>query len=98
MSKVITANLLSTGAVVFLGPDGTWVGAIDKARNYPDDHAAEEGLASARRDQARAIVVEPFVSDTGPETNGRPAMTLRDSIRAYGPTIRFRPDNAGANE
>ena len=27
--------------------------------------------------------------DAGPETDGRPKMTLRDTIRAYGPTIDF---------
>ena len=38
--------------------------------------------------------VEVFVADVVDETNGRPKMTLRDSIRAYGPTIKFLPSGA----
>ena len=91
MSKVITANLLATGSVVFLAPDDTWVHALDQAATFPDAPAAERGLVRAQRDQEHAVIVDPFITETGPETDGRPAMTLRDTIRAYGPTIRFSP-------
>ena len=89
MSKIISANTLATGAVVFLGKDGTWVGSIDQAMSYGDADAAEEGLAVAMQDVAKAIVVEPFATDADPMKDGRPIMTLRDTIRAYGPTIKY---------
>lgn len=91
MPKVVTANTLDTGTVVFLGRDGTWVTAIADAAMYDDAAAAEVGLEKANADVARAIVVEPFVTDAGPEQDGRPKMTLRDTIRAFGPTINFMP-------
>ena len=94
MSKVVTANALSTGKVVFLGADGRWVEAVGQARDYPDAAAAEEGLARAKADADRAIIVDPFVTDAGPTENGRPKMTLRDTIRAFGPTIKFMPSGA----
>ena len=92
MPKVVTANTLATGKVVFQGSDGAWVEAIAEARRYDDAAAAEEGLAKATVDVERAVVVEPFMVEAGAAEGGRPKMTLRDTIRAYGPTIRFMPD------
>ena len=91
MSKVVTANTLDTGTVVFLGRDGAWVAAIAEAALYEDAGAVEAGLERANADAARAIVVDPFVTDAGPKQDGRPKMTLRDTIRAFGPTINFMP-------
>ncbi len=95
MSKVISANLLATGRVVFLGPDGAWVRAVSDAIGFDSDAAADDALARARQDQERSVIVDPFVTTRGPENDGRPAMTLRDTIRAFGPTIRFQPNNSG---
>lgn len=92
MSKIVTANTLSTGTVVFLGADDRWVAAVEDARIYPDAEAAEDGLAIGRRDAEHAIVVDPFVTDKKPATEGQRGMTLRDSIRAFGPTVRFGPN------
>jgi hypothetical protein len=91
MAKIITANMLATGAVVFLGAGGEWVRSVNSAVEYRDESAAEDGLALALRDQARAVVVDPFVTDKTTGTGDKPAMTLRDTIRAFGPTIRYRP-------
>ena len=97
MSKVVTANALAVGNVVFLGTNETWVTDLDAAVIYPDAMSAEAGMTLARRDAAASIIVEPFIADTGLGADGRPAMTMRDSIRAHGPTIRYLPaDFAGA--
>jgi hypothetical protein len=88
MPKVVTANTLDTGTVVFLGPAGAWVGAIAEAALYEDAAAAEAALAGAG---LANVVVDAFVTDAGPEQDGRPKMTLRDTIRAFGPTINFLP-------
>ena len=106
MSKVVTANVLSTGHVVFLAIGGSlatggiWVGSIEEAEVFADAEAADEGLAIAKRDAEHAVVVEPFVTDTGEsytgKSGGAPAMTLRDTIRARGPTIDFLPASAAA--
>lgn len=99
MSKIITANMLATGSVVFLDADGEWVHSLDQAVNYPDAQTAEDGMALALRDQERALIVDPFVVDKAAGEGSKPSMTLRDTIRAFGPTIRFRPDNgAGSAE
>ena len=90
MPKVVTANTLDTGTVVFLGRDG-WVGSLAEAQLFDGADSADVGLDRAKADADRAIVVEPFVTDAGPEQDGRPKMHLRDTIRAYGPTINFMP-------
>ena len=95
MSKIVTANTLATGHVVFLAADGTWVAALKDAESYADADAAESGLALGRRDQERGLIVDAFVTDKGTAKDGRPSMTLRDTIRAFGPTIRYLPQGAG---
>ena len=95
MAKIVTANTLATGHVVFLAADGNWVTALAQAATYADADAAEQGLALGRRDQERGLIVDAFITDKGPDKDGRPAMTLRDTIRAFGPTIRYIPNGAG---
>ena len=91
MPKVVTANLLATGAVVFFAGDAVWVDAIDDATSFDDAAASEAGLAEAKCDEARAIIVDPFIVDRVAAIDGTTKMTLRDTIRAYGPTIAFLP-------
>lgn len=91
MSKVITANTLATGTVVFFGAEGAWVEAIADATVFDDDATAEAGLAEAKQDETKAIVVDAFIVDRIPDGAGKTKMTLRDTIRAYGPTIKFLP-------
>ena len=95
MAKIVTANTLATGHVVFLAGDGSWVEVLARAATFDDAAAADEGLACAQRDAARGLIVDPFVTDKGPGDGGRPTMTLRDTIRAFGPTIRYLPGGAG---
>ena len=95
MAKIVTANTLAVGHVVFLATDGRWVETVAEAAVYDDATAAEEGMATARIDQERGLIVDAFVTDKGPDKDGRPAMTLRDTIRAFGPTIRYLPDGTG---
>ena len=91
MPKIVTANMLATGTVVFLGDTGLWVDSVDDARTFSDADAADEGLAIGQRDAQRAIIVDPFVTDKGLPGDAKMGMTLRDSIRAFGPTIKFLP-------
>jgi hypothetical protein len=91
MSKVISANTLATGVVVFLGPNGVWVEQIAEAVPFADAAAAELGLVAAKMDEKRAIVVDAFIVDRKDDAEGPAAMSLRNAIRAYGPTIDYRP-------
>ena len=91
MSKVITANMLATGRVVFAGTNNAWVESISEAAVFADEAAAQGALAQAQLDQERAIIVDPFVTARGSGPDDRRDMTLRETIRAYGPTISYQP-------
>lgn len=98
MTAIVSANLLATGRVAYLGREGAWVEDIAEATVYGDAAAAEAGLAAVQRRGGAAVVVEPFVtgytradhrSAGGTLPEGRPTMTLRDTIRAHGPTVGY---------
>jgi hypothetical protein len=95
MSKIVTANMLATGAVVFLAEGDRWVESVESARTFADAAEAEVGLAIAERDVKRAIVVDPFVTGRDAAPPGKTGMTLRDSIRAFGPTVGVGRRHAG---
>jgi hypothetical protein len=96
MSKVISANMLAKGNVVFLGVNGAWVETIADAIAFADAASAEIGLAAAKLDEKRAVVVEPFIVDKKDEAEGQASMTLRNAIRAFGPTIDYMPASSSA--
>ena len=96
MSKVISANTLAKGNVVFLGVNGAWVDSIADAIPFTDAAAAEIGLVAAKLDEKRAVVVEPFIVDRKDDVEGQASMTLRNAIRAFGPTIDYLPASPSA--
>lgn len=90
MSKVVTANDLATGRVLFMGSGG-WVRDFDQATVFENENEVEAALDQANQDAARCLIVDPFAAAIGASAaDGPPKMTLRDTIRAFGPTIRFR--------
>jgi Protein of unknown function (DUF2849) len=87
--KIISANRLVDGIVVYAGHGGAWVEKLNQARIFASKEEAEAGLSFAQDDVARNLVVEPFLVDVTQDANGLRPSTLRDSIRAQGPTIDF---------
>ena len=77
--KILTANRLSDGIVLFLGPDGRWVEQAADARVARE----EAGRAAV----AAHTVVDPYLIETAPDADGRPAPTrYRERLRALGPS------------
>lgn len=90
--KVLTANRLTDGITVWMGPGDRWVENIAEARIVSSDaefSAMEELGASAVASQ---IVVEPYLIDVEAGEKGPVPVRYREKIRAYGPSIR--PDLA----
>ncbi len=81
--KVLTANRLADGAVVYRGWDGGWTEALGEAERL-DEAAAAIALAAA---QARPdLLVGPYlvmVDAAGPSGRDR----NKERIRAHGPTV-----------
>ena len=83
--RVLTANRLADGRVVYLGEEG-WTGELDRARLIRDAESAEAAERQGRDDVAARLVVEPYLIDVETERAGVQALRLRERIRADGPT------------
>lgn len=94
--KIVTANRLDDGTVVYLANEG-WVGNIGSAAvlNAPDAVEAALGLAARAVADGQIIGVEPI--EVVPDSAGMPIpKKLRERIRALGPTIEYGPRAAAA--
>jgi hypothetical protein len=91
MPKVITANRLADGIVVYAGHDGSWSERLSQAKIFASKAEAEAGLFVAQDDAKRNLVVEPVAVEVTEDASGLRAVTLREAIRAQGPTIDFLP-------
>jgi hypothetical protein len=96
MPKIISANRLSDGLVVYLSPAGTWTEALGQAECLKDNDAAATRLARAREDIARNLVVDPFLVELADDQKEPRPISLRDQIRELGPTIDYAPTTARA--
>ena len=89
MTNVVSANRLSDGTVVYVGPDGGWVDSLAAAVLLEDTDAIETALVTARADEARNLVVETLVVPVASDGASRRPASLRDRIRAAGPTVHY---------
>ena len=94
MPHVISANRLVDGIVVYIGRDGTWTTKLGEGQIF-SSKAEAEAARLAPADAQRNLVVDPAVVEVTEEAGGPRAVTLRESIRACGPTIDFLPATAG---
>jgi hypothetical protein len=100
MPKVISANRLVDGIVIYMGSDGSWHESLARAKIFAAEAEAEAGLSSARADVKRNLIIDPFFVEIsfaddciGQESGEKSmhALSLRNKIRACGPTIDYAP-------
>ncbi|RFP89471.1 DUF2849 domain-containing protein [Rhodobacteraceae bacterium 63075] len=82
--KVITANALVEGDVIYLSPEGAWVRDLVEAEIFTDEAVAEDMLLTAAARTGEAVGV--YLAEVTPE--GAPAH-FREAFRASGPSNRF---------
>ena len=89
-AKVVTANDLRNGLVVFLDGEGGWTVEIAEARVLDDGPDLDDAVARAKAQADARIVVEPYPVDVV-VTDGIPVPArLRERIRAErGPTVVY---------
>jgi len=86
VSQLVTANRLRDGVPVYRTVDGGWSPAIDDARLVSVDES-EALLAQSQSGPPPLPVVAPYLIEARCiEGKVRP-LTLREAIRAFGPTI-----------
>ncbi len=92
MLKVISANDLADGTVVYAKAEGSWTRAIAEAKTFASEAEIDAGLILAKADEKRDLIVDPFAADVQLTEDGKlEAVSLRNAIRAKGPTIAFLP-------
>lgn len=86
--RIVTANRLADGAVVYLGEDGRWSERVGDGLVAVDDAAAAALMAIAERDVALRRVVAPYLIEVVIDDGVLRPLRLRELIRARGPTVR----------
>ncbi|WP_417685681.1 DUF2849 domain-containing protein [Roseibium sp.] len=84
--KVITANRLLDGEVVWQGADGAWVELLPQAQVLEGKEDVAAALALAEKSVANREVVEAYAIDVKDEDGRIVPVRLREVIRAAGPT------------
>jgi hypothetical protein len=90
--KIVTANRLTDGVVVYRAEDGGWTTAFDLARSFTPE-AAADALAAAL-DESR-LVVGAYLVEVG-EAGFTRRERQRETIRARGPSVGHSLDWRGA--
>ena len=82
--KVLTANRLLEGDVVYLGHNQTWVLDHDNALLFEDELAAQGALEAAQAQPD--LLVGPYLADAA-LIDGKPTPThFREAFRTRGPS------------
>ncbi len=86
-AQVVSANRLDTGAVVWLGHDGSWVAPVAAAA-VVEGAEAENALARAKDSERSHVVVDAFLVDVVIEDGFPRPVRPRERIRSRGPSVR----------
>ncbi|MBN8179434.1 DUF2849 domain-containing protein [Roseibium aggregatum] len=84
--KVITANRLLNGDVVWLAENGSWVERITLAKVYDGKEAVAAALAEGLEAEKNQKVVGVYEMDVTVDEGVIVPVRLREKIRATGPT------------
>ncbi len=84
MPKVVTANALIEGDVVYLTADGAWSREHREAELIEDEAHAQLRLLEA--DRQRNLVVGAYLADARPGPNGPEPIHFREAFRTRGPS------------
>ncbi|WP_299817207.1 DUF2849 domain-containing protein [uncultured Jannaschia sp.] len=92
--KVLTANLLREGDVVYLDATDAWVADLHRAELIEHEARAADRLAFAEAQSSR--VVGAYLTDMKAGPNGPEPVHFREGFRATGPSNYPHGKQAGA--
>lgn len=88
---MITANQLSDGAVVYLGPDQSWTGTYSDGLVVADEKIDAQ-MEIAEQAVQDCVVVAPYAIAIEKDGTTHRPVRFREQIRAQGPTVRAGRD------
>lgn len=86
--QALTANRLSDGIVVYLTKEDRWSESLQDADVAEGKEAGEALLARATPSVEANEVVEPYLFEVSLEDESVRAVSVRETIRQAGPTVR----------
>lgn len=86
--KVLTANRLGDGEVVFWAGD-VWSERFVEGRLFDDNAQAEAEAAEAQAKSLIAELVDPYLIDVAAVEGGVVPVSYRERLRALGPTNKI---------
>jgi len=86
--KIVTANRLREGDVVYLTDSGKWSTYLNESRASKDPATIEAMLAEAAADVAARRIVAPYAMEVIEVDGILQPLSAREIIRAAGPTVR----------
>ena len=98
MSKVVIANRLTDGRVVFLAAGDAWATDVNDARVAESDAEADDILASGEKLEGEQQVIGVELIDVSVEAGRITPTKPREAIRAAGPTNRPDLGKQAGNE
>ena len=84
----VTANRLTDGAVVYLVSAGRWSELLSDVTAADSKEGAERLMGIAEQDAATKVV-GPYLIDLDPTSDEPEAVSLRERLRAAGPSVRL---------
>lgn len=93
--KVLTANALASGEVIYLTASGAWSPRHADAVLFEDEDAAKAALENAGRD---ITIVGTYLADARAGENGPEPTHIREAFRTRGPSnYHHGKQEAGSN-
>ncbi|NIZ09260.1 DUF2849 domain-containing protein [Pseudooceanicola sp. HF7] len=92
--KVVTANALLEGDVVYFTAQGTWTRALSEAELLSEETQAKERLAEAAKQQDQ--IVGAYLADMADGDAGPVPTHFREEFRRTGPSNYFHGKQAEA--
>ena len=89
LRQIVTGNRLRDGVPVYFAGKGHWSTTVDDALHVATE-AGETLLAAASAGSVPHPVVTPYLIDAALADGRLAPSTLKERIRAYGPTVSYR--------
>lgn len=86
--KVVTANRLRDGLVVFLDRDGGWSEWIEDSRVATSQDEGKELMALAEQAERDVVVLDPYLIAVSEEDGSPRPVKYRELLRTMGPSVR----------
>ena len=93
---IVTANLLATGAPIYMRADRTWSTDLQEAHPAPNEAERDAMVAQAALEEA--TVADPYAFPARIDGTTVDPLTAREEIRAKGPTVAYRRPDPASDE